>query len=63
MRKRKEEVDEEEEEAGSEADVIKDGEIQIMMGSAAGGFVLLIFVIITVAIVKMRRNVRKAEKN
>ena len=54
MRKRKEEVDEEEEEAGSEADVIKDGEIQMMMGSAADGFV---------AIVNMRRNARKAEKN
>ena len=59
----REKEEEEEEEEGSEADAIKDGEIQIMMGSAAGGFVLLIFVIITVAIVKMRRNARKTEKN
>ena len=56
-----EKAEQEEGEEGSEAYVNKDGEIQIMVGSAAGGFVLLIFVTIIVAIVKMRSNVKKAE--
>ena len=59
--KEEQEKVEKEKEEGSEAYVIKDGEIQIMVGSAAGGFVLLIFVIIIVAIVKMRSNVKNAE--
>ena len=51
----------EEEGDGSEAYMNKDEDIQILVGSGAGGFVLLIFVLMVVAIVKMRRNVGKAE--
>ena len=57
----KEKAAQEEEEDGSEAYLNKDEDIQIMVGSAAGGFVLLIFVIMIVAIVKMRKNVTKEE--
>ena len=59
--KEEEEKAQEEVEYGSEAYLNKDEDIQIMVGSAAGGFVLLIFVIMIVAIVKMRKNVTKEE--